>query len=142
MNLSTPIYAGFWIRLIAHVIDFVLVNGVELALEYGISKPLDLSAFNQQVVGVIISIGLSYWYYCRYQVKKGTTLGKKIFDIYVIDEKTGAGLTHRQAIIRLVGYLASYAIFGCGFLMAAYHPQKRALHDLIAGTISVRKPKR
>ena len=134
-------YAGFWIRFLAHLIDFILVNGVELALEYGISTPLKFSTFSQQILGVILTLGLCYWYYCVYQVKHGTTFGKRIFSIYVVDEYSGAYLSTKQAILRLIGYLFSYAIIGCGFLMAAFHPKKQGLHDLIAGTVSIRKPK-
>jgi uncharacterized RDD family membrane protein YckC len=36
-----------------------------------------------------------------------------------------------------LGYTVSYLIIGCGFFMAAFHPQKKALHDLLAGTVSV-----
>jgi uncharacterized RDD family membrane protein YckC len=135
------IFAGFWIRSVSHLIDFILVNAVELSLEYGISTPLQLSGFAQQVIGIGLSIGLSYGYYVHYQVKTGTTIGKKLFGIYVIDEKTGATLSRKQAIFRLIGYIGSYLMVGCGFLMAAFHPQKKAFHDLIAGTVSVRRPK-
>ena len=134
-------YAGFWIRSVAHLIDFVFLNGVELAIEYGISTPLHISALNQQIFGVILTLGLSYWYYVSRQVRTGSTFGKKLFGIYVIDEKTGLNMTRKQAIIRLCGYIGSYLMIGCGFLMAAFHPQKRAFHDLIAGTVSVRRPK-
>lgn len=134
-------YAGFWIRFVSHLIDFILINGVELSLEYGISKSAGISSFHQQILGAVLSIVLSYWYYCRFQVQKGTTLGKKLFGIYVVDERTGQPLNHRQAVIRLFGYVASYALIGCGFLMAAFHPQKRALHDLIAKTVTVRRIK-
>ena len=139
--MSEKNYAGFWIRSVAHLIDFILVNGAEFALEYGISTPLHLSAFVQQVIGVGFSIGLAYWYYCRYQVRTGTTFGKRIFGIYVVDRNTGEFLSHKQALIRLVGYIGSYLMLGCGFLMAAFHPEKRAFHDLVAGTVSVRRPK-
>ena len=138
---ATRNYAGFWIRSVSHLIDFILVNAVELGLEYGISTPLQLTGFAQQVIGIGLSVGLSYWYYVHYQVKTGTTLGKKLFGIYVIDEKTGETLSRKQAMIRLVGYIGSYLMVGCGFLMSAFHPQKKAFHDLIAGTVSVRKPK-
>ena len=134
-------YAGFWVRLGAHVIDFVLVNAIELALEYGISLPLGLSSVAQQVVGVILSLSLCYYYYVELPQKRGTTIGKQIFGIQVIDIKTGQNFTRKQAIIRLFGYLFSYAIVGCGFLMAAFHPQKRTLHDLMAGTVCIRKKK-
>jgi uncharacterized RDD family membrane protein YckC len=118
-----------------------LLNAVEIALEYGISLPLGLSAVTQQVIGVILSLGLCYVYYVEIPMRRKTTIGKKIFGIYVLDARTGNLFTRKQAIIRLCSYLLSYAIVGCGFLMAAFHPQKRALHDLIAGTVSVRRTK-
>jgi uncharacterized RDD family membrane protein YckC len=134
-------YAGFWIRFAAHLIDFVLLNLVEIALEYAISLPLGLGAVTQQVIGVILSFALCYLYYVEIPMRRGTTLGKQVFGIYVLDASTGFNFTKKQAVIRMFAYLLSYAIVGCGFLMAAFHPQKRGLHDLIAGTVSVRRKK-
>lgn len=134
-------YAGFWIRSVAFLIDFVLVNGFEQIVQYLIAAVFGLSAFNEQVVGALFSIAITYYYYCRYQVRTGTTIGKKLFNIYVISVKTGQNLTHRQAVVRLLGYVFSTIIMGCGFLMAAFHPQRRTLHDLMAGTVCIRKPK-
>jgi uncharacterized RDD family membrane protein YckC len=130
-------YAGFWLRFVAHLIDFTLLNGIELLLESILSKLFDITAFNQQVFGMLFSLGFYYWYFCVYQVKTGTTLGKKLLGIYVIDEKSGRLMSTRQAIYRMSSYLLSYLIIGCGFLMAAFHPQKKGLHDLLAGTVSV-----
>ena len=132
-------YAGFWIRFCAHIIDFALVNLVELGLEYAICTPLGVSAFAQQIVGVFFSFALAYFYYVEIPIRRGTTLGKQIFEIYVVDEATGKIFSRKQAVIRLCGYLASYAIVGCGFLMAAFHPQKKCLHDLFARTVSIRR---
>ena len=134
-------YAGFWIRLAAHLIDFILLNAVEVALEYGLSLPLGLSAVSQQALGVLLSLALCYFYYVEIPMRRGTTLGKQVFGIYVLDAKTGNNFTKKQSIARMFAYLLSYAIIGCGFLMAAFHPQKRGLHDLIAGTVSVRRKK-
>jgi len=86
--------------------------------------------------------GLSYWYYVSRQVRTGTTFGKKLFNIYVISEKTGEFMTRKQALIRLFGYVFSYVMVGCGFLMVAFHPRKQAFHDLMAGTLSVRRFKK
>lgn len=130
-------FAGFWLRLVAHLVDFTLLNGLELLLESLLSKAFGMSPFYQQVFGVIVSLGFYYWYYCVYQVKTGTTIGKKLLGIYVIDENTGKFMSTRQAIYRMSSYVLSYIVIGCGFLMAAFHPQKKALHDLMAGTVSV-----
>ena len=135
------IYPSFWIRVLAHLIDFVLLNLVEVGLEYGISLPLGIGDVVQQIIGVILSFILAYVYYVEIPMRRGTTFGKKLFDIYVVDIHTGENFSKRQAIIRLFSYLLSYAIVGCGFLMAAFHPRKLCLHDLIAGTICVRRKK-
>lgn len=134
-------YARFWPRFAAHLIDFILINAVEYGLEWAISTPLGVSAFAEQVIGVVISLILSYFYYIELPVKKGTTLGKRYFDLYVVDVNTHQLMTKKQAMLRLLGYVASYAIVGCGFIMAIFHPEKRALHDLIAGTICVKMKK-
>ncbi|MBC7395886.1 MAG: RDD family protein [Bdellovibrionales bacterium] len=133
------IFAGFWVRFAAHIIDFVLLNAVEYGLETLISEGLGLSAVAQQVLGVFLTLGLCYFYYVEIPMRRGTTFGKQVFGIIVIDAKTGGLFTRKQATVRVFSYLFSYAMVGCGFLMAAFHPQKRAFHDLIAGTVSIRR---
>jgi uncharacterized RDD family membrane protein YckC len=135
------IYGGFWFRGIAFVVDLVLLNVAGLIPQYLLAQLFGLSPFNEQILGEGFSLAIYYWYYCHYQVRTGTTVGKKIFSIYVLNEKTGGYLTRTQAIVRLIAYLPSMLLFGCGFLMAAFHPQKKTLHDLIAGTVCVRRPK-
>ena len=47
-------------------------------------------------------------------------------------------MTIGRALLRnVVGYMAS-GILGIGFLMIAFTPERKGLHDLIAGTMVVR----
>lgn len=152
-------YAGFWRRSVAHLIDFAVTNlvswGVEEAMfraMYGVYlviahfhhvsiKPYD-DAFDpvlEQVVSVIVYLAIALPYYIWGTYRFGTTLGKKPFKIAVVRMSDGGPVTLLQSTLRCTGYLVSYATLGCGFLMAAFHPQKRCLHDLIAGTVSVIK---
>ncbi len=133
------IYAGFWVRFGAHIIDFFLLSAVEILFTHVVALPFDLSPFSQQILDAVVTIPLSVWYYCSFQTKHGQTVGKRFFSITVIDEHSGKYLSQKQAVLRLLGYLASYIVIGCGFLMAAFHPQKKGLHDIIAGTVSVRR---
>lgn len=154
-------YAGFWIRLIAHLIDSTLLSVASWilqiialgALYFGRSVlfpgaetlPSFWESFNTvfaQVLNVAIYLALALPYYVYGLVRWGTTLGKKPFSIYVVPadaSKTGDRLTLTQALIRFVGYGASYLVFFGGYLMAAFHPEKRGLHDLMAGTVSIRR---
>lgn len=154
-------YAGFWRRLVAYVIDFFVTNVASFAVEeavfgamYGVYyviaryhhapvKPYS-DAFDptlEQVVGVVIYLAIVLPYYIWGTYRFGTTLGKKPLRVQVVRMSDGGPITLRQSTLRCFGYAASYATFGCGFLMAAFHPQKRCLHDLIAGTVSVIKEK-
>jgi uncharacterized RDD family membrane protein YckC len=134
-----PVFAGFWIRALAHLIDFLIWNLLELAIEYGVTWAFKLDTVWQQVISVIATLVIPYLYYVEWPIKKGSTFGKSLFGIQVVDSSTGGPMNRKQASGRLYAYLLSYALLGCGFLMVAFHPQKRGLHEWISGTHSVRK---
>ena len=134
-------FAGFWIRFSAHVIDFTLWNALEYGLESGVTRAFQLSAVAEQVVEVVLTVLFVYGYYVEIPMRRGTTFGKQLFGIYVVDQKTGENFNRKQATVRAASYLLSYVLIGCGFLMVFFHPYKLALHDLIAGTASIRKKK-
>ena len=134
-------FAGFWVRFAAHWIDFILWNSVEFGLEWLITNTFGLGGLGEQIVGVVLTLGMVYLYYVEIPVRKGTTFGKRCFGIQVLDRKTGGPLNRKQAVIRTSSYLLSYLLVGAGFTMVLFQPQKLGLHDLIAGTASLRKKK-
>jgi uncharacterized RDD family membrane protein YckC len=136
-----PRYAGFWIRLLAHIVDFTIWNALELAVEYGITLPLHLNTLWQQGISVVATLVIPYLYYVEWPLRKGATPGKRLCGIEVVDGNTGRPVSRGQAIGRLYAYLLSYALLGCGFLMVAFHPEKRGLHETLSGTRSLRKSK-
>ncbi len=69
----------------------------------------------------------------------GATPGKKILCIHVVDAKSHAEINNKQAIVRYISYIASSLPLGLGFLMVAFHKEKRALHDILAGTVVIYK---
>ena len=146
-----PRYAGFWIRLLADMIDTIVltvaawfVELMILGVVYWIghyAAPFQ-DAFNAlwlQIANGVIYLLLAAPYYTWGHYRYGTTIGKRPFRIYVVSEATRLPITMKQSILRSLGYVVSYLPMGAGFLMAALHPEKRALHDLIAGTVSISK---
>lgn len=125
--------AGFWIRALAFLIDQILLNGVEFLLVYAVARALGLEPFNEQILDGFLSVGFYIYYYLFFQIREGGTLGKKWLGLKLVST-TGEPLTRGQAGMRLFGYLLSFAMMGCGFLMVAFHPEKRAFHDLISRT--------
>ena len=94
----------------------------------------DLSSEWAQWIEAILELFIYFGYFAYFHSKTGITPGKRVFKIQVLSETTGSPLTLKRSVIRSVSYVLSALPFGCGFLMVLFHPKKRALHDLIAGS--------
>ena len=71
----------------------------------------------------------------------GQTFGKLVTRVRVV-ALDGEPPLGGAAFLRWLGYFVSGATFGLGFLMVGLRSDKRALHDLIAGTRVERVPRR
>jgi len=105
-------YAGFWIRLLAYLIDVIL-----------------LSIVSWGFVNVLYFIGLWAW--------RGQTLGQIAADIKVVGTD-GRPADLRIAVLRYLGYWVCALTLGIGFLIMAFDARKQGLHDKIADTCVVR----
>lgn len=146
-------WAGFWTRVVAFLIDLIILTFLYLVLALigssamGISlKAIHLETPSEELVLFLLNLYLLVWLflYCAYFILflgyGGQTPGKRLLGIKVI-RKDHLPLTWRDAIIRTLGYFISgFLLFGMGFLIIASHPQKRGLHDLIAGTLVIYDP--
>ena len=127
--------AGFWIRLIAFIIDTIILSLVQFLLSFLI---LDYSLTEMNVLTTVINIILTFLYFVLLQVKfNGQTLGKKITGIRVANLDGGRVSIGKMALREIIGKLVSSLILLIGFLMAA-GMSKRALHDYMAKTIVIR----
>ena len=63
--------------------------------------------------------------------------GKRALHLQIVDADTGERMTVRQAGLRTLGYLLSFATCGAGFLWLLFNQRKQALHDRIANTIVI-----
>jgi len=78
---------------------------------------------------LLISI---YFIFCW--TKFGTTIGKYIFKIKIMDFETGSKPTIKQSIVR---YL-SYVFFTISIFTVLFKEKRRALHDIFSGTIVIK----
>lgn len=155
---GTVRFAGFWVRWLAELVDSIILTVVATLLElmflgawYWIrilamgesagSFSESYNAFMFQVFNALLYLVLAVPYYIYAHYRYGTTLGKVWLNIYVVNHSDHRAITLRQSVIRCLSYAVSYLPLMTGYLMAAFHPEKRALHDLIAGTVSVRRAK-
>jgi uncharacterized RDD family membrane protein YckC len=130
--------AGFWRRVLAYLIDSVLLFGIQFLLTAGVilAGPVDLLSL-MNVALVSTAIGWAYFTILESSPARGT-LGKMALDLYVGDVH-GDPISYKRALLRNFMKSFSWLLLGFGFLMAAFTPRKQGLHDVLAGTLVLRK---
>jgi uncharacterized RDD family membrane protein YckC len=136
MRVGEPQPAGFWIRAVALVIDFVVALFVKLSLEFIAGRRYGAEVeqvWSFQTTIVLFTLLFTAVYTTLLHAWLGQTVGKSVVGVRVV-AADGRALEGGPAFLRYLGYYASIATFGFGYVMAALRRDKRALHDLIAGS--------
>jgi uncharacterized RDD family membrane protein YckC/type II secretory pathway pseudopilin PulG len=123
---STPtavgIYAGFWKRFVAYILDTVL-----------------LAALYFFIGSYLILLLITWLYYALMESSPSqATLGKMALGIKVVDMQ-GNRISFLRATGRLLGKILSSLILSIGYIMAAFTSRKQALHDLMADCLVINK---
>lgn len=136
--------AGFWIRFVAVLIDGVVLL-VAQGILYSAGWMVSGSGMGGNMAGNMGSatavkavvnlfgtlLGAAYGIFFHWLW--GQTLGKMALQIKVV-RMDGGPLSFGQAVGRYFATFLSALILGIGFIMAGIRSDKRALHDLLAGT--------
>jgi uncharacterized RDD family membrane protein YckC len=132
------LYAGFWRRLAAWLIDSMVLGAVQLLIAAFVQL-LAPNDFQAQAQVLPISIFLGWAYYSLLESSPAqATLGKLALGIVVTDVR-GDPISFRRASIRYWAKVLSTLMCMVGWLMAAFTPTKRALHDVLAGTLVLQR---
>src|SRR5258708_27631951 len=67
----------------------------------------------------------------------GTSPGKRALPLRIVDADTAEPMTVRQAGLRTLGYLLTFATGGAGFFWGLFNQRKHGLHDRIANTFVI-----
>jgi uncharacterized RDD family membrane protein YckC len=134
-------YGGFWIRFAAYLIDAVvlsIVGGIIGAI-FGVIVGLSGGSVNSaRFGGYGIGIVLGWLYFAFMESsERGATLGKMALGLRVVTDQ-GQRLSFANATGRYFAKFVSAIILGVGFIMIAFTDRKRALHDMIAGTLVIK----
>ncbi len=137
-------FGGFWIRFAAYIIDGLILAVIQIALAlvfglaFGVASPSDISASQSLVslVGLVISIGYFVWFW----VRSGSTPGMSLLGLQVVRDKDGGSISWGKALIRYIGIVISTLALFIGLIWVAFDSRKRGWHDLMAGTVVIRKP--
>jgi uncharacterized RDD family membrane protein YckC len=116
------IYAGFWRRVAASLIDAIIII-------------IPSAIINMVVPFVGILTTLIYKPVFESSILQATP-GKAIMGICVADEN-GERINFKMAFIRFISSFLSGLCLGIGYLMSIFTAKKQSLHDLIARTIVI-----
>lgn len=137
-------YAGFWLRLVAMVIDSVVI-GVIIWLFVGL-WPLVLGRGWMGAATDAGDAGTIYWaslilipvliiaaYFIVFWHWRGQTPGMQVMRITVI-RFNGDPVSWGSAVMRFLGYIISTAVLLIGFFWVAYDARRQGWHDKLAET--------
>ena len=159
--VSAPLpYAGFWIRLAAYFIDGVilgipfglvviilmfLLGGFGLMMRRNPVDPRAAAALAGPLIlglllGMLFFVGLQWLYFAGMESsERQATFGKAAMSLRVGDLE-GRRLSFAHATGRFFAKIVSGLIpLAIGYIMAGFTEKKQALHDMIAGTLVLRK---
>jgi uncharacterized RDD family membrane protein YckC len=122
--------AGFWIRALAALIDLAVFFVVYLSFKLIGARLLGADAETEATFFTLVFCGA---YTTVLHGLAGQTLGKMLVGVRVISGDDGPP-PYGAAFLRFIGYFVSFGTLTLGFVMAGLRHDKRALHDLIAGT--------
>jgi len=130
LSVSTLECAGFWRRIIASVLDFVMV---------AIVASLIMNMFKKESDGGVLMLWFAIYNIVLWATRS-TTIGGVICGLKLVrldGRKVDAGI----AIVRGLSAFLSLFVFGLGFLWVVFNDHKQSWHDKIAGTTIVKVPK-
>ncbi len=122
-------YAGFWIRVVASIIDSVLF----IVPGYLVTLVVAPGMLQNNIILVLFVIYNGFFYSSAWQA----TIGKKLLGMKVVDEN-GDKISFLRGVGRTVSQFFSFIILFIGFFMVGWNKKKRGLHDMIAGTYVIK----
>lgn len=142
-NYTEPIYAGFWRRFFAFIIDSIVIT---IVLSFvNVSVGYDIHHVTESGLKVDITINFAaifivMAYHAIFESSRlQATPGKYLLGIIVTDEhEQRIGIV--RAIGRQLGHILSTLLFLSGYIMIAFTSRKQGLHDIAAGCLVICRP--
>jgi uncharacterized RDD family membrane protein YckC len=148
-------YAGFWLRFVAFIIDAIVLGFVgwivtipfmasmdlrSILMGHPPTSPEELIPLMGMLFKVILIRMILQWLYYALMESSAwqATLGKKALGLEVTDLQ-GNRIGFGRASGRFFGKILSALILWIGFIMVGFTEKKQGLHDILAGTLVIRK---
>ena len=125
LSLDLDNRAGFWIRMVALLLDLILVGIVCSVLRIPTHDGLLL---------VLAAYGAVMW------KLRGTTIGGIVCGLRLA-RLDGRPIDWATAVTRALASFLSFFVVGLGFIWVVFDPERQSWHDKIAGTVIVHAPR-
>ena len=120
------IYAGFWQRFLAGIIDSVILIVIEVVLIF------------IPIIGWILSLFVTWLYFAiQHSSTKQATFGMRALDIKITNENHGKIGFWRATGNFYLTVISALLVF-IGFLMIAFTSRKQGFHNLISRTLCIK----
>ncbi|HLT81004.1 MAG TPA: RDD family protein [Cyclobacteriaceae bacterium] len=146
-------YAGFWLRVVAFIIDSIVLSVLHLlviiplydsllpsaAFDPDSTPPTVIQQLVAPDVSVLVLLVVGILYYALMEASRHqASIGKLALELKVTDAE-GGRLSFSKSVLRNASKLLSAALLLVGYLVAAFTRRKQALHDLIAGAFVLKR---
>jgi uncharacterized RDD family membrane protein YckC len=127
---------GFWIRLVAAIVDSVILGVVTGLISFAL--PRGGTAWGLPLVGTGLNLVINLLYHWLFTGLKGQTPGKMLIGAKVVDEQGRIPGLWKAFLREIPGKIVSTVFLLIGYLWIAFDHKKQSWHDKIAGTFVVR----
>ncbi|HJQ30785.1 MAG TPA: RDD family protein [Pyrinomonadaceae bacterium] len=127
-------------RIAAGLVDLFAVAFLSAPFAAGIE--LTISNWNDPRVSgsmALIAALVMFLYETCSVALAGRTFGMSLCGLHAVDARKASVPTTGQCMRRAVLYMLSLATFGLGLLYSLFDAEGRAVHDILSGTVVVRK---
>lgn len=147
---GTFVYGGFWRRVLALLLDGIILGviyfPVQMLLLMMLAPSISRDPQGIHAGSLVAAFGAAYafnivlgvCYQGYFLSQKSATPGKMILGLKVITPG-GGRISVGRAVGRYFGYILDGLTLGIGYLIVAFDSEKRGLHDYICGTRVIRE---
>ena len=142
MEFNDQEYSGFWVRVVATIVDAILIALITFPLLiaiYGMSYfEMAQTQFVAGPADFVITWIFPLVAVILFWMKLQATPGKMVISAKVVDATTGKSLTLGQSLWRYLGYILATLPLGLGIIWVAFDRRKQGWHDKLANSVVVK----
>lgn len=120
------------------VIGVAFIGGASPAGD-GSTVTIAAPALVATILLFLLTLSVVLLYFPVFWARGGQTPGMWLFGLRIVRDRDGGRIGWGTALLRMLGMYAASAVFYLGFIWILVDKRRRGFHDLIAGTVVVKR---